>query len=73
MIRKEDIPATIYEDEIIRFLADRYHTSPALVIDCFLVQDGNTQDIREQSFRLEENEMEILKEMIARSYISETI
>lgn len=35
-----DIPAELYEDEVVRFFADRYHTSAENVVRCFLVQDG---------------------------------
>ena len=35
-----DIPAKLYEDEVVRYFADRYHTSTENVVRCFLVQDG---------------------------------
>ena len=35
-----DIPAELYEDEVVCFFADRYHTSTENVVRCFLLQDG---------------------------------
>ena len=35
-----DIPAELFEDEVVCFIADRYHTSAENVVRCFLVQDG---------------------------------
>lgn len=58
-----DIPTTLYDDEAICFIADRYHTTPQKVIQCFLVQDGIIPGSEETftTFHLENNEMEILR------------
>lgn len=57
------IPAELYDDEVIGFLADRYHSTPDEIVQCFLVQDGRTgeADRKPASFRLEDNEMEIMR------------
>ncbi len=63
MNRLPDIPTNIYEDEIIDFLTERYHCTPKEIMQCFLTQNGMTQNTDEKtnSFILEENEMEILR------------
>ncbi len=63
MHQQADISAEIYDDEVVCFLADRYHTTPRKVIECFLVQDGIHPERNEDTdcFQLEENEMEILR------------
>lgn len=63
MNERIDIPAELYEDEVVRFFADRYHTSTENVVRCFLVQDGiNLEQENEPiTFRLEDNEMEIMR------------
>ena len=92
-----DIPAELFEDEVVCFIADRYHTSAENVVRCFLVQDGiypeqknepfcqaegnracsNCQgekwknEIQPIDFRLEDNEIEIMRDMIAKSQINE--
>ena len=64
-----DIPAELYEDEVVRFFADRYHTSTENVVKSFLVQEGicPRQENGPAAFRLEDNEMEILHDMIIKS------
>ena len=61
-----DIPAELYEDEVVCFLANRYHTSTENVVKCFLIQDGISpgQENGLATFRLEENEMEIMRGLI---------
>ena len=56
MNERIDIPAELYED-------DRYHTSTENVVRCFLVQDGicPEQENEPITFRLEDNEMEIMR------------
>lgn len=74
MISKRiDIPAELYEDKVVCFLADRYHTSVEKVVRCFLVQDGICPEQKNEpiTFRLEDNEMEIMRDMIAKSQINE--
>lgn len=63
MNKRIDIPAELYESEIVCFLANRYHTTPKKVVQCFLVQDGLVTEIDEDSatFHLEDNELEILR------------
>ncbi len=63
MNERIDIPAELYEDEVVRFFADRYHTSTENVVRCFLVQDGIClkQENEPMTFRLEDNEMEIMR------------
>ncbi len=58
-----DIPAELYEDEVVRFFADRYHTSAENVVRCFLVQNGicPEQENEPITFRLEDNEMDIMR------------
>lgn len=92
-----DIPAELYEDEVVCFIAGRYHTSAENVVRCFLVQNGIypeqenepfcqaegnracsncrgekwKNEIQPIDFRLEDNEMEIMRDMIAKSQINE--
>ncbi len=63
MNERMNIPAELYEDEVVRFFADRYHTSAENVVRCFLVQDGiwPEQENEPVTFRLEDNEMEIMR------------
>lgn len=68
-----DIPAELYEDEVVYFFADRYHTSTENIVRCFLVQDGicPKQENEPMTLRLEDNEMEIIRGLIAKSQINE--
>ena len=63
MERQIDIPTALYEDEVVGFLADRYHSTPDEIVQCFLAQDGKMKeaDRKPVSFTLEENEMEIMR------------
>ena len=63
MNKRIDIPAEWYESEVVCFLANRYHTTPKKVVQCFLVQDGLVTEIDEDfaTFHLEDNELEILR------------
>ncbi len=63
MNKQTDITTELYDDEVVCFLADRYHTTPNKVLQRFLVQDGIAADADEATagFLLEENEMEILR------------
>ena len=60
------IPTELYEDEVVCFFADRYHTSTENVVRCFLVQDGICPELENEliAFRLEDNEMEIMRGLI---------
>ena len=70
MNERIDIPAELYEDEVVCFFADRYHTSTENVVRCFLVQDGIYPEQENESitFRLEENEMEIMRSLIGEGH-----
>ena len=63
MERQIDIPTALYEDEVVGFLADRYHSTPDEIVQCFHAQDGKMKeaDRKPVSFTLEENEMEIMR------------
>ena len=63
-----DIPANLYEDEVVCFMADRYRTTTERV-QCFLVQEAGTSAPEKESFlfRLTDNEMEILRGLLSRS------
>ena len=64
-----DIPANLYEDEVFCFMADRHRTSMERVMQCFLVQETGIPVPEKESlpFRLTDNEMEILRELLSRS------
>ena len=63
MKRQLNIPTALYEDEVVSFLADRYHSTPQEIVLCFLAQDDRIEeaDGKPTSFTLEENEMEIMR------------
>lgn len=62
-----DIPANLYEDEVVCFMADRYHTTTERVMQCFLVQEVGIPAPEKESFpfRLTDNEMEILRGLLS--------
>lgn len=66
MTRSEDIPEAIYADEIVRFLADRYHTTPGEVLQRYFEQCDPASVPESAAFHLEENEMSILRDMLER-------
>ena len=68
MDEKVNIPEELYEDEIVGFLADRYHTSPRNIIMQFLWQDREADVPRDSAAGrcLENNEMEILRGLMDR-------
>ena len=69
MARHPKIPETICDDEVVRYLAERYRTSPQSVVRRFFEQSGGRMsDGGAESFRLEENEMAILRDMTAGSH-----
>lgn len=54
----------LYEDDAVCFIASRHHVSTQETIRSFLVQSGIIPDTRKNEtsdFRLEDNEIEILK------------
>lgn len=65
MNQQPDIPEEIYADEIVCFLADRYHTAPRQVLQRFIGQDNPVLETSPDAFRLEENEMAILRDLLA--------
>ncbi len=69
MYKQADIIDELYDDDVVCFLAERYHATPDRVVRRFLVQDGITteQDENSVSFLLEENEMEILRGLTRRN------
>ncbi len=64
MESKVVLPENICDDEVVDYLAQRYHTTPSRVVARFLEQEGiiNT-DERQPEFRLTPNEMEIFRDM----------
>lgn len=67
-----DIPAELYADEAVGYIASRYGVASHEVVARFLVQSGAhpcaVADV--YGFRLEENEVEIIRDLIA-AYQSE--
>ncbi len=65
----EWISAAVYEDEVMDYLAERYHTSPREIIRSFFAQEERTAkgvnlDNENRSWCLEENEVAILRDLI---------
>ena len=69
MERQANIPTELYEDEVIGFLAERYHSTPQEIVRCFPMQDDQIKetDWKTASFTLEENEMEIMRGLTKRA------
>lgn len=60
------IPASLYDDEAVNFMADRYNTTPSCILESFMVQDGIEQAKDGHNvLRLENNEMEIIRGLIS--------
>lgn len=59
------ISEEIYQDEVVLFLADRYHATPQEVLERFLEQNGHAPEANTGVFQLEENEMAILRDMLS--------
>lgn len=64
MNRRTVIPEEIYKDEVVLFLADRYHTTPRKVMQHFFEQNSHAPEAEPAPFQLEENEMAILRDML---------
>ena len=66
-----EVPPALYDDEVVSFIADRYRTTPQKVMRLFFVQEGLISDPEEgeTAFRLENNEMEILRGMVYSSHL----
>ena len=62
-ISEKDIPETLYNDAVVDYLAERYHTSPRRVIDRFIQQREDTDNATTAPFHLETNEMELLRSL----------
>lgn len=60
-ISEKDIPETLYNDAVVDYLAERYHTSPRKVIDRFIQQKEDNATTA--PFHLETNEMELLSSL----------
>lgn len=60
------LPQALCEDNVIGYIAQRYSSTPALILAQYMRQEGilksvdNTAQIR---YRLEDNEMAILRDM----------
>lgn len=60
------LPENICEDELVDYLAQRYHATPKRIVARFLEQDGivaAAQNDVPVDFQLTPNEMEILRDM----------
>lgn len=74
MNRLPDIPTNIYEDEIIDFLAGRYHCTPKEIMQCFLAQNGMTQNTDEKTnFKKQQNGQKKLSETGIRLRIGDNL
>lgn len=63
-MEQNNIPEKLYADEAVCFIASRYHVTPQEAVRVFLVQNGiafNAKGNEMSGFRLEDNEMEIIK------------
>lgn len=59
-----NIPAEMYADDAVCFIANRYHVTPQEAVRGFLVQSGiasNANGNKIIDFHLEDNEIEIIK------------
>lgn len=66
MESKVVLPENICDDEVVDYLAQRYHTTPSRVVARFLEQEGiitATPDEEQPEFGLTPNEMEIFRDM----------
>ncbi len=64
MDRQKYIPEEIYDDEAVIFIAERHHTTPHRMLQCYLKQEYQDSESMETPFQLEDNEMAILRDMI---------
>lgn len=67
-----DISSGLLNDDVVCFIADRYHTSPEKVVERFLIQGGIVSETKGDflSFSLEDNEMEILRGLVYGNHLS---
>ncbi|WP_289074797.1 hypothetical protein [uncultured Bacteroides sp.] len=63
MDRQIIISPQLFEDEVVCFIADRYHINPQTLLRLFLTQNGIITDTDnvECELQLEDNEIEILR------------
>lgn len=64
MDKNIDIPEELYADDAICFIASRYDTSPQAVVGC-VVGLNDIAVSEAQPVKLERNEVEIIKGLIA--------
>lgn len=57
------IPANLIKDEVVCYIAGRYHVDAERVVRQFLFQKGYLTEETQSGFTLEENEMAILRDM----------
>ncbi|WP_300764628.1 hypothetical protein [uncultured Bacteroides sp.] len=65
MDRQIIISPQLCEDEVVCFIADRYHINPHALLQLFLTQNGIITDTDnvECELQLEDNEIEILRDL----------
>lgn len=63
---KQLIPDSFYQDEVVGLLANRYHTDPKSIVRSFLAQSDclTATGTEPPKAILEENEMQILKDLL---------
>ncbi len=64
MNSRADIHEKFHNDEIARFLADRCHTAPREMLQCFHEHNDIAYKKTVGTFRLEDNEMAMLHDII---------
>lgn len=71
MNRRINISDELYENEVVCYLAHRYHTTPKKIVQCFLVQDYFIPAPEDDSaiFHLEDNEMEIMRGLTCERFL----
>lgn len=71
-----DIPADLYKDELVCFIADRYNKTAMQILLAFLSQEGYAVDDtvdKPVSIHLEDNEMEILRGLINECHLFKNV
>ena len=64
MLKQIDIPSGFYDDEVVCFIAERYHITTEELVQRFLAQNDAASENGRWAFRLEENEMAILRDLL---------
>lgn len=66
MIKDKECNDIVCGDEVVAYLAGRYHTTPEAILHCYRIQEGIAASSAEDSsgFRLEPNEMRIMRDLI---------